>query len=687
MVDTFYSLDDLIATVLKNQDRYDLISFDVFDTLLIRRVHDPDHIKGSVCRFVSNLANRQEITIHPDHVLRIRGRIEAKHRKRNGLIHPDHEAIYPQFIGEMVEEIFGPQPNSVILDQILDYELTLESRLLIARRAWIDLLTHLRDRGKTLIALSDMYLPGDAIQQLLHQAGLGAYFQSVHSSADSCRAKASGQGFYRLVERHGYSPRRWLHIGDHPFSDGLRPASLGITAYCLRDAEEKKRKAVLQRYFLASQRKSFWYGRYLLQIALPLEAEAQQLTGGEQLYREGYCFFGPLLAGFIAHLERTSREQSIPVLYFLSREGHLFEQIWSRMAPILAEGGPLPEVRYLHVSRKALAAASCGAVGLSPDLAMIAFLPPGNRDFQDLCRVADLDPEPLEPFLRAHGLKLHDDLSANYPGHTPEIANRFRDLLDDQDFQAQVREQKSDAHQGFIRYIQSQGLLDFQHVGLVDIGWLGTIQRLFDLCIAPLKKRPTLHGLLFAATFKIPFPEHSESRLSGWIHDGRRQDVFASMVQYYLELFEEVCRPPEPGLLSYSQQVDSCLIFRHKDDPVFQMEYEQSLHIAPLQQGILDAAGPLAIALILSGHDANRMKPWLTHTIVAKFGFPKTREVALLRHRHHVNDIDSNRSPTERNHTPAQRLWEESERSLMWRPFLRTWYALKHIALNLIHLS
>ena len=44
-VETFYSIRKLVRQVRAVASAYDLFSFDVFDTLLIRRVHDPDCLK------------------------------------------------------------------------------------------------------------------------------------------------------------------------------------------------------------------------------------------------------------------------------------------------------------------------------------------------------------------------------------------------------------------------------------------------------------------------------------------------------------------------------------------------------------------------------------------------------------------------------------------------------------------
>ncbi len=690
-VRTFFNIEDLTENALKIIERFNIVSFDVFDTLLVRRVHEPDLIKESVSRYISHLAREHSITISAKSISSTRDSIEAKQRKQNGLIHPDSEANYLILMRELVTQIFGGDTSQELVEglveQILDYELGVESHAIVARLAWIPFLETLKERGIAIVALSDMYLPGTAIKTLLDRAGIGHFFGEVHSSADSYRAKASGYGYRRLCELRGWSPHSWLHIGDNLFSDGLQAQEHGLTALCLRDPGERKRKAILNKYHQVSRYKPFWYGRYLQQIALPLESAPQEVGSDKGLYTLGYSFFGPLLGGYVAHLLHRARSMQVPALYFLSREGRLLHQLWDRMAPILSEGGPIPKSYYLSVSRKALAEASCGLHGISRDLAQISFLPAGNRDLRDLCRVANIDPQPLVPYVQSHGLQLDTPLSANYEGYSHNVERQFGELLDDNRFQANVREQKRDAFLGLQIYLRTVDLFSFSDVALIDVGWLGTIQRFLNLCLASQTNRPTLHGWLFAATRGARFPTTAKSYISGWIYDGNRRDIFASMILNYLELFEEVCRPAEPGLVGYTKAESGPLVFRDQQDPAHQAEMAQSSYIQPLQQGVLDAAIPLARALVLADNDPDRMKQWLVHRIVMQMGYPTTGEVAALRNRHHLNDLENGGNLTKSISRRHRRLWDEPTLRLRYVPGLRSYYALRHIAWHLMHLS
>ena len=48
---TYYTLDELLQAGEQMAADCDTVSFDLFDTLLIRRIHDPDMVKPAVARW------------------------------------------------------------------------------------------------------------------------------------------------------------------------------------------------------------------------------------------------------------------------------------------------------------------------------------------------------------------------------------------------------------------------------------------------------------------------------------------------------------------------------------------------------------------------------------------------------------------------------------------------------------
>jgi FMN phosphatase YigB (HAD superfamily) len=674
-----YSLSTLVRAGRRLAASVDTVSFDLFDTLLVRRIHDPDMVKPAVARYVSSKAARCGITVSWPYVLKLRNRFEKEQRQTTGQRFPDFEARYPDYMGRMLRAVFGEAADhEALLTEVTAYELSLENAVLVPRSELVAWLRELKGQGKRVLIVSDIYLPASHLERLVEHAGFLDQVDAVISSADSFLAKASGHAYPLLKERFGLAYDRWLHVGDNPISDGLRPAEHGIQALVLRDGREKLRKSLLKRYCTYSLGQHLYRGRAVQQIMLPIEAEN---IPRHPLYVKGFNVFAPLFSGFIQGVAEHCLKSGIRRLYFFSREGWLFEQIWQELAPRLFAGAELPAVSYLHVSRMALAPASCAYAGLDREHADIVFLPAGNRDFRDVCRVFGLQAEPFTPFLARHELTVETVLSPAHEGYIPENRIRFNELLEeDEEFQQEVRRQTLAANQALQLYLEEQGFFGQPDVALVDIGWLGTIQRFLHRAIAHRKDAPRCHGLLFGASRGVAYPETLNNEVRGILYDRDRFDLAASSMLYNLDLFEEICRAPHPTLNAYRLAENAAgyeLAFRRDDDAAAQAEQAHSEHFRPLQEGILAGAKQYATAAAMLGYTFAELRPWLNYLLLTRLAFPKTEEIEEIRHQQHLDDFHGKHQSKMR--PDPQRLWERSSLALRWRPFLRTELFLRRL--------
>ncbi|PID99706.1 MAG: hypothetical protein CSA81_14885, partial [Acidobacteria bacterium] len=360
MLEKFYSLQALVKAGRQKVIHKKIVTFDLFDTLLVRRIHDPDLVKLPVARFIVERAKQDGIRIGFKKVQRIRDDAEKENRARTAESHEDHEACYPLFMRQALRTIWQEKFAESLFEEVAAYEIAMENSMLVPRKELVDWLVELSDAGKRIFIISDMYLPASYLEQLLEYAGIRQYVEEVISSADSYRAKASGLGYALVAERFGLDREEWLHIGDNEYSDGLRAEEFGIDSLIIHDPKEDQRKSIVKRYFNYSDGKPFWRGRVLQQLMAPLEGEN---TKKEPLYTEGYNFIGPVIGIFVMRLAELCREKKISKIFFLSREGWTFKRYWEQAMPRLYPAGDLPETEYLYVSRMALAGASCAVQG------------------------------------------------------------------------------------------------------------------------------------------------------------------------------------------------------------------------------------------------------------------------------------------------------------------------------------
>ena len=640
---TVYSCAALIRAGNKLLEQVDVVSFDLFDTLLIRRTHDPDLVKRPVATFISSLATQQGLDWGWRQVQKQRDEHENALRQHTGQEFEDYEAHYPTFMQQTLDSIFADRSDQSLLQKVTEYELKMENAMLVPRKEIVDWLVELAELGKRIFVLSDIYLPAGHLRILLEHADLLEHVESVISSADSYLAKASGRTYPMLAEKFGLVADQWLHVGDNPISDGFRPHDFGCHALVLNDPAESRRKAIAARHFFYSRYRPYWKGRALQQLMAPLEGENIERSG---LYTEGYNFLGPLIGVFVQTIAERCRKTGITKVFFMSREGSMFKQYWEKAMPYLFPDDDLPEIEYLYVSRVALAGASCAYQGLTPDNAGIVFLPPGNRDFRDVCRVFGFDPALFMPHLERHELSVETTLSPLHEGFDVSHSRNFKELLKDDQFQQEIRRQSLEKNEALQRYLDDLGFYDHRDVALVDIGWLGTIQRFFFESIAHRSDKPNCHGMLFGATRGIPFKTRPDNYVEGIIYERDKFDFASSAILYARDLFEEACRAPHATLNGYKLTADGYeLQFREMSDAIGQAEQEQDQHYADLQQGVIDSAERFGAASALLIDNIDGYRPWLNYLMVSKLAFPRRREIRTIRYKHHLDDFHGTSKP------------------------------------------
>ncbi|MFC1681265.1 hypothetical protein ACFL1S_05700 [Pseudomonadota bacterium] len=677
----FYSLDKLIEHANTVLDGKDVVSLDIFDTLFVRRIYEPDLVKFPVARFVAEKAAIAGIATTWKQVHALRNEIEAAQRAKNGAAHPDHEANYDDFMPEMLRQIFGAAYDDTLFDSVADYEMEMETAVLAPRTALVEWMAQLHRRHIGIILISDIYLPAKYLRRLIENKGLAEYVTDVISSADTFRAKASGTGFDIVREKHDIDPGRWLHVGDNPISDGLRPTEAGIEALLIQDIGERQRKGVARLIHCLAGIRHVWKGRNVRQIMSPLESDNAEYP---ELYVDGHNSFGMLIGYFLQRLAEKCRQRNIRRIYFCSREGWLFFECWKRMAPYLFAGTDPPEASYLHVSRIALSGAACANAGLTPANATVALLPLQNTDFLDICRVYGLDIETLRPCLDRAGLLPDEQITPVAPDASIKSVNPdnpFSVLLADPAFQDEVRRQGLESRQLFDAYLESEGFFNHQDVALVDIGWLGTIQHYLHQAISHRDQRPNIHGFMLAATRMVPYPESSRNHFEGLVFDQREFSLATSFVLTIKDVLEEICRAPHTSVIGYERSGDRVRPrLRDASEISARSEMKQSDYYAPMHEGILAGTGQYAMSVTLLGYESGHIRAWLNFQLVTELAFPSARAVKRIRHFHHHDDFAGTREVKKDFIRHYQTLWDIDTWKIALIPFTRFRYYFRHLS-------
>lgn len=297
-----------IEAIKKDITKYDIISFDIFDTLITRLVLHPVDVFSFV-----NLVAHKKLNINFDYCS---VRIQAEEKCRS----THQEACYSLFdIYDSLAEILNV--SSDVLNELRKIEIEAETLLTYPRNDAKNLFLEIYNSGKKVILVSDMYLSSEQILSLLKKCGYPTDID-VFVSNEHKAGKSDGSLWNKVVS--AFPEKSILHFGDNKPADYIAPKKAGINAILLKSSLEKfessKIYATLQRHdngeFGNSLLLGIFCNKILFNNAFSDEYNIDKLTG---------IWMGAPLACFFRWLI-NNRDDSL--LLFVTREGYLFQPMY-----------------------------------------------------------------------------------------------------------------------------------------------------------------------------------------------------------------------------------------------------------------------------------------------------------------------------------------------------------------------
>jgi hypothetical protein len=438
-----------------------LTSFDVFDTLLVRKVGRPEAAFGVVgVRAVA-------AGLWGGSAERFRGLregAEAVARKGCGVKEVTLEGIY----GVLVQWGTIRAETAVGLAAL---ELAVEEELLEVNPVRAKQLGEERWKGRAIAFVSDMYVPEEWLRRQLEIRGLMAAGDRLYCSSACGMTKRSGELFGKVLSETGRSAGEVLHVGDHEVADVAVPRGLGMGVEQVRETRLTPYEEILESFGLQTGGVTTAMAGMSRLIRLRDEAEHGHGGEGGGLGAVACGVAGPILSAYVLWVLRKAREDGLAALYFLARDGQILLEVAKVLAPVAGYEGRLS---YLHVSRQALRLP--GVDHAAPDLEWIGERAEGFTVRELLAR-AELVPEMVSGVLGRHGFPAGEvDREVGRDG-----VERFGSLLKDPELVAAVVGQTRATRELLIGYLTGQGLMDAGvKRGIVDLGWHGSLQRALD---------------------------------------------------------------------------------------------------------------------------------------------------------------------------------------------------------------
>lgn len=205
-----------------------VVSVDIFDTVLLRNTK-PEHL-----RF------RQIAGLWSDHLRSASGsrattddlyfaRLRAAHvaYRTAEMVQWNREATFDNILGLTCEAARVGREHVPALRQI---EVGYEKKNLAPNRPLVDLLRKARAQGKQVVYISDMYLSGQDVAELIKHHVPDWPFDAGFLSSDIGLTKRGGLLFDHVCSTINVEPAAVLHLGDSLHADVEMPVKRGLRA-------------------------------------------------------------------------------------------------------------------------------------------------------------------------------------------------------------------------------------------------------------------------------------------------------------------------------------------------------------------------------------------------------------------------------------------------------------------------
>ena len=413
-----------VCKLVAKAKTFDVVSFDIFDTLILRNVHKcTDIFRIIEADFGIPFFERQ--------------RLDAE--KRCHKIYGDEATIF---------QIYDELSKCINLDvnAAIEREFEYECKFCVANPYMMEVFEQLIQAGKKVIIVSDMYWPAGYLERLLKHVGYHGWSELFVSCDCDCGKHDSllQEYVWDIIGRD----KSVLHIGDNKISDVKASVITGWNVEWYENCFDKS---------------SIFYEPDSNSIPSSIRTGicCNRLNNGKQVfskeYEHGFLYGGIIACGFCDFIDHFAAQHEDEMIWFLARDMDIIHRIYQENFNTL-------ESKYVVVSRAAATKLNIREFpGRYYQYFFKNYMENGTLKIGKILQEVGLDV--LIPFLFEEGLnvkqifseKNYDALHRLYQNHIDEVC-----------------EAMSDTVEGAKRYFNS--MLDGKKkICVVDLGWNGTI--------------------------------------------------------------------------------------------------------------------------------------------------------------------------------------------------------------------
>lgn len=306
---------------------YDIISFDLFDTLIFRPFSEP----GDLFYFLGaefGLLDFKRIRMEQEALARVECRRDKGH----------YEVTFAD-IWKHIEQDVG-----INAERGMAAEQRLEAEFCYANPFMLEVFHQLQNAGKKIIVISDMYLPGAFLCELLEKNGYGG-ISGLYVSSEYGKSKRDGKLYELVKEREAFAPdTRLIHVGDNECSDVKMGRQSGFDTKYYPNIN--KNAQLFRPYDMSPMVGGAYRGIVDNHIYCGIRKYSME-------YEYGFIYGGLFVLGYCSFIYDFCKKNSVDKILFLSRDGDILKQAYDFLYPD-------ENTEYVYWSRKAASKLEAG---------------------------------------------------------------------------------------------------------------------------------------------------------------------------------------------------------------------------------------------------------------------------------------------------------------------------------------
>ncbi len=461
--------------LINNKIKEKYISFDVFGTLLYRDISEDNIFKE-----VEKKIQLNDINFENFYQKRIKSQKEMQSSSR---IEATIDEIYEKMNFQTID----------IKDIVLNLEIETEIEHLHPNLLLITQLNELKKIGKKIIIISDMYLTNKYLSKILERFSIS--YDYLYISSDIQLRKSSSKLFKYVLKDLNIDSKDMVHIGDNFKSDYLMPKIQRISS--VKYNINKKNKHI----------------DCLLKLNSKNSMELNKIFNNflaKNYYEEiGYKMFGPLLFGFCQWIHQKIKTENLDYLCFLSRDGQIVKKAYEIMYKT--------NEKYFLASRRTLTVPLLtNANNMKDILDMVPYIKREENVKDFLSKIGIYDERIKANIEKKYGSTLKRCDLDSY------IGEKIFEIIKSSIYENSYKEKNA-----AIGYISEN--LPNGRIGLVDIGWYGTMQKSLDKICKEINREKDFYGLYFGLLKK---GNTVLEKADGYIYDYKKVSHFDPSLIY-----------------------------------------------------------------------------------------------------------------------------------------------------------